>query len=59
VEVIPGIVGSSTKLKISETMSVSTARSIEKMVNIRESFARQAKRNFPHDGELYVRKTKN
>ncbi len=74
-EMIPHIVGSSTKLKLGETvvslqkkrreydnegrclsaagddvknggtiMSVSTALSIEKMVNIRESFARQAKK---------------
>jgi hypothetical protein len=36
-------------------MSVLTALSTEKMVNIRESFARQAKRKFPYDGELHVR----
>jgi hypothetical protein len=80
---IPRIVGSSTKLKLSETvvslqkkgqkydnvsrclsavgddvangeiiMSVLSALSIKKMGNIRESFARQAKRKFPYDGEL-------
>jgi hypothetical protein len=36
-------------------MSVSTALSIERMVNIRESFARQANKKFPYDGELHVR----
>jgi hypothetical protein len=85
-ERIPCIVGSSTKLKLSETvvslqkrgqeydnvsrclpvagddvanggiiMSVLTALSIEKLVNIRESFTRQAKRKFPYDRELHVR----
>ena len=37
-------------------MSVLTALSIEKMLNIMESFARQAKRKFPYDRELHVRK---
>jgi hypothetical protein len=86
-EVIPHIVGSSTKLKLSEMvislqkngqeydnvsrcilaagndvanegiiMSVSMALFIEKMVNIRESFARHTKRKFPYEGELDVRK---
>jgi hypothetical protein len=37
-------------------MSVSTALSIEKMLNIRESFTRQAKRKFPYGRELHIRK---
>ncbi len=88
-EVISRIVGSSTKLKLSEMvislqkkggkydnvsrclsaagddvtnggiiMCVLTALSIEKMMNIRESFARQAIRKFPFDGELHVRRKK-
>ncbi len=86
-EVIPHIVVSSTKLKLSEIvvclqkkgqendnvsrcfsaagddvanggiiMSVPTALSFEKMVNIRECFARQAKGNFPMTGSWMFRK---
>jgi hypothetical protein len=35
-------------------MSVSTRLSIKKMMNIRKSFARQAKMKFLHGGELHV-----
>jgi hypothetical protein len=37
-------------------MSILTALSIGKMVNIWESFARQAKKKFSYDGELHGRK---
>jgi hypothetical protein len=40
-------------------MSVLMLLSLEKMVTLRESFARQAKRKFPYDRELHVRKKIN
>ncbi len=39
-------------------MSVPTALSIEKMVNIQESFAMHAKRKFPYGGKLHVGRKK-